>query len=77
MNAAENMRLAALAHYGVGVDRSPGAQTPEESLSGGTAMTSGGPEGERRGRKPDGRLAAEAARPGRHYGNQQAEAGYA
>ena len=64
VNAAENMRLAALAHYGVRVDRSPGAQTPEESLSRGAAMTPGGPEGERRGRKPEGRPAAEAPRPG-------------
>ena len=64
VNAAENMRLAALAHYGVGVDRSPGAPTPEESLSWGAAMTASGPEGERRGRKPGGRFAAETPRPG-------------
>ena len=33
VNAGHNMRLAALAHYGVAVERSPGANaTPEKSL---------------------------------------------
>ena len=42
VNAGENDRHSALAHYGVGVDRSPRPQSPEKSLLWGVAMTAAG-----------------------------------
>ena len=42
VNAGDNHRLSALAHYGVGVDRSPEPQSSEKSLLWGVPMTTAG-----------------------------------
>ena len=42
VNAGDNHRLAALAHYGVGVDRSPGPASSEQSLTRGVPVTTAG-----------------------------------